>query len=62
MNPTLAVVIATKNSSEALRKYALPSLQRSSFRDFVCVVWDASDDTFTQEVAEGPWNFHIAYF
>jgi glycosyltransferase involved in cell wall biosynthesis len=58
----LAVVIATKNRSEAIRKYALSSLERSSFRDFVCVVWDASDDTSTQEAAEGPWNFHIAYF
>ena len=59
----MAGVIATKNRSEALGKYALPSLQRSSFRDFVCVVWDASDDTSTQEVVEGrSWAFHIAYF
>ncbi|MDR2180786.1 MAG: glycosyltransferase [Synergistaceae bacterium] len=62
-NPALAVVIATKNRSEAMGKYALPSLERSSFRDFVCVVWDASDDTATREVAQGrPWNFEIAYF
>jgi hypothetical protein len=59
----LGVVIATKNRCEAIGKYALPSLQRSSFQDFVCVVWDASDDTLTREVVEGrSWGFKIAYF
>jgi glycosyltransferase involved in cell wall biosynthesis len=59
----LAVVIATKNRGDAMRKYALPSLQRSSFRDFVCVVWDASDDASTREVIEArSWNFQLAYF
>jgi hypothetical protein len=59
----LAVVIATKNRSEAIGKYALPSLERSSFRDFVCVIWDASDDASTREVVEKrSWGFEIAYF
>jgi glycosyltransferase involved in cell wall biosynthesis len=62
VNPTLAIVIATKNRSEAIRKYALSSLERSSFQNFVCVVWDASDDTSTQEVVKAPWTFPIAYF
>ena len=63
VNPMLAVVIATKNRSEAIRKYALSSLERSSFRDFVCVIWDAGDGASTQEVAEDrSWTFEIAYF
>ena len=48
----LAVIIATKNRSEALRKYALPSLGRSSFENFVCIVWDASDDEKSRKVVE----------
>jgi glycosyltransferase involved in cell wall biosynthesis len=61
--PVLAVVIATKNRCEAIRRYALPSLERSLFRNFVCVVWDASDDDATRDVVEGrSWGFEVAYF
>jgi glycosyltransferase involved in cell wall biosynthesis len=56
------VVIPTKNRSEALGKYALPSLERSEFRDFVCVVWDASDDDLTRAVVENGWGFEVIYF
>ena len=41
-----------KNRSEAIERYALASLERSAFRDFVCVVWDASDDDRTRRAAE----------
>ena len=59
----LAVIIATKNRSEAIERYALASLERSEFRDFVCVVWDASDDDRTRRAAEdGAWTFPIRYF
>ena len=59
----LAVIIATKNRSEAIERYALASLERSAFRDFVCVVWDASDDERTRKVAEdGSWTFPLRYF
>lgn len=59
----LAVIIATKNRSEAIERYALASLERSAFRDFVCVVWDASDDDRTREAVEdGAWTFSIRYF
>ena len=58
----LAVIIATKNRSEAIERYALASLERSAFRDFVCVVWDASDDDRTRRAAEdGAWTFPIRY-
>ena len=58
----LAVIIATKNRSEAIERYALASLERSEFRDFVCVVWDASDDDRTRKAAEdGAWTFPIRY-
>ena len=59
----LAVIIATKNRSEAIERYALASLERSAFRDFACVVWDASDDDRTRKAAEdGAWTFPIRYF
>ena len=59
----LAVIVATKNRSEAIERYALASLERSAFRDFVCVVWDASDDERTRKVAEdGSWTFPLRYF
>ena len=59
----LAVIIATKNRSESIEKYALASLERSAFRDFICVVWDASDDDRTRETAEGGgWSFPLRYF
>ncbi|MDR2522818.1 MAG: glycosyltransferase [Synergistaceae bacterium] len=63
ITPDLAVVIATKDRAEAIRKYALPSLNRSEYRDFVCVVWDASGDDATREAVEGgSWGFQILYF
>ena len=59
----LAVIIATKNRSEAIERYALASLERSTFRDFACVVWDASDDERTRKVVEdGAWTFPLRYF
>lgn len=59
----LAVIVATKNRSEAIGKYALASLEHSAFRDFVCVVWDASDDERTRKVVEdGAWTFPLRYF
>ncbi|MDR1378404.1 MAG: glycosyltransferase [Synergistaceae bacterium] len=61
--PLVAVVIPTKNRSAAVEQYALSSLQRSSFRDFVCVVWDASDDDSTRSVVESrSWDFGLLYF
>jgi glycosyltransferase involved in cell wall biosynthesis len=63
MHPRAAIVIATKNRSEAMERNALPSLERSSFREFFCVVWDASDDDATRKIAEGhDWSFDIFYF
>jgi GT2 family glycosyltransferase len=60
--PTVAVVVATRNRAEAIEKYALAGLERSAFRDFVCVVWDASDGTATRAVCEsGRWTFDIRY-
>ena len=56
----LAVIIATKNRSEAIERYALASLERSEFRDFVCVVWDANDDERTRKVVEGAWTFPLS--
>ena len=62
-NVPMAVIIATKNRSAEIAQYALASLERSAFRDFVCVVWDASDDERTREVAEGvAWTFPLRYF
>ena len=59
----LAVIIATKNRSDAIERYAFASLERSVFRDFVCVVWDASDDERTRAVAESAgWSFPLRYF
>ena len=63
INAPLAVIIATKNRSESIERYALASLERSAFRDFVCVVWDASDDDRTRKTAEdGGWTFPLRYF
>ena len=57
----LAVVIATKNRPREIEQYALASLERSDFRDFLCVVWDASDGDATQRIAEGgEWGFPLA--
>lgn len=62
-NVPMAVIVATKNRSAEIARYALASLERSAFRDFVCVVWDASDDERTREVAEGgAWTFPLRYF
>lgn len=58
----LAVIIATKNRSDAIERYALPSLERSAFRDFVCVIWDASIDEKTRDIVNGrAWNFTADY-
>ena len=63
MPPVIAVVIPTKNRGEAVEKYALASLARSSFRDFMCVIWDASDDELTSDLVKGrSWGFDIQYF
>lgn len=63
MDMPLAVIVATKNRSEEIERYALSSLNRSLFRNFVCVVWDASDDDRTREIAEnGHWTFSVRYF
>ncbi|MDR1874150.1 MAG: glycosyltransferase [Synergistaceae bacterium] len=62
MTPLLAIVIPTRNRAGAIQKYALSSLERSDFRDFACVVQDASDDDLTREaVEERPWNFEVSY-
>lgn len=56
------VIIATKNRAEALKKYALPSLEHSVFQDAVCLLWDASEDDSTQSVVEqGRWDFSLKY-
>lgn len=60
---SLAVIVATKNRSDEIEQYALSSLERSVFRDFVCVVWDASDDERTRRIVEsGKWTFSLEYF
>lgn len=63
MNPPhLAVIIATKNRSADIERHALASLERSLFRDFICVVWDASDDDKTERVIyTQAWNFQLCY-
>ncbi len=62
MTPRLAVVIATKNRADALEKYALSGLELSDFRNFVCVVWDASEDTAGRDVCEADrWSFPVYY-
>jgi glycosyltransferase involved in cell wall biosynthesis len=63
MESIIVVVIPTKDRSEAIGRYALASLERSSFRDFVCIVWDASDDDLTRGVVEdSQWSFEARYF
>ena len=63
MQLLLAVVIATKNRAEAIKEYALPSLGCSTFQDFICVVWDASDNIETKNIAESNcWPFKALYF
>ncbi|MCR5347037.1 MAG: glycosyltransferase [Fretibacterium sp.] len=62
MTPLVAVIIATKNRSDDIARHALSSLERSTFRDFVCVVWDASDDDKTEKAVDGKtWNFQLQY-
>ncbi|MCL2009483.1 MAG: glycosyltransferase [Synergistaceae bacterium] len=59
---SIAVIIATKNRAEAVRTISLPSLERLAFRDFICVIWDSSEDDDTLRVAEsGNWSFKISY-
>ena len=48
MNVSLAVIIATKDRSGEIKRHALTSLERSTCRDFLCVVWDASQDEETR--------------
>ncbi|MDR3265322.1 MAG: glycosyltransferase, partial [Synergistaceae bacterium] len=44
------------------RAISLPGLEKSTFRDFVCVVWDASGDDATREAMEnGNWSFEVFY-
>ena len=63
MNVSLAVIIATKNRSSEIKKHALASLERLTFRDFLCVVWDASQDEETRRAVEdGAWTFPLKYF
>ncbi|MDR3265321.1 MAG: glycosyltransferase [Synergistaceae bacterium] len=58
----LAVIIATKDRAEAIRAISLPGLEKSTFRSFVCVVWDASGDDATREAVEnGNWSFEIRH-
>jgi glycosyltransferase involved in cell wall biosynthesis len=58
----LAVIIATKDRSEAIESISLPSLAKSTFRDFVCLVWDASQDETTRNIIEnGDWAFTVFY-
>lgn len=60
---SLIVIVATKNRSDEIEQYALSSLERSVFRDFVCVIWDASDDERTRRIVEsGKWTFPLEYF
>lgn len=59
---SLAVIIATKNRVSALQHYALASLIHSAMKDFVCVIWDASDDLETEKlVRENDWPFELIY-
>lgn len=63
MNVSLAVIIATKDRSGEIKRHALTSLERSTCRDFLCVVWDASQDEETRRVVEdGAWTFPLKYF
>ena len=63
MQPLIAVIIATKDRCKDIEIHAFASLERSAFRDFVCVVWDASDDDKTERVVQGKvWNFQLKYF
>ena len=61
MNPTTAVIIATKDRAEALEKYSLPSLSRSDYADFAVLVWDASLDDAARLVAEKKWPYFLEY-
>jgi len=63
MDHVIAVIISTKDRSEAIERYAMAGLERSSFRDFVCVVWDASEDELTRCAIENHrWGFEVHYF
>ncbi len=54
----LSVVIATRNRSDALEKISLPSLGKQDFKAFETIVWDASDDERSKDVAEKFISFH----
>lgn len=62
MEPILAVIIATRNRADALERYSLPSLVQSDFQDFICLIWDASEDDSTRVLAhDGRWTFPLEY-
>jgi GT2 family glycosyltransferase len=65
MNTPLAVVVATRNRAEELERHALSSLEKSDFRNFVCIVWDASDNDRTRNLVsrgEEKSSFGLLYF
>ncbi|MDR2522145.1 MAG: glycosyltransferase [Synergistaceae bacterium] len=49
---SLSVIIATKDRHLALKYVSLPSLVQTRRKQFVTVVWDASENTLAQQVAE----------
>lgn len=59
--PLLAVLIPTRNRTFAVEQYALPGLSKTSLRNFVCVIWDASDDRETERVAAEKRPFPLLY-
>lgn len=62
MNSTLAIIIATRNRVQALEQYSLSSLARSDFQDFICLIWDASEDDSTCVLAHDErWKFPLEY-
>ena len=48
----ISVIVATKNRSEAIAACALPSLARQDETGFEVLIWDASDDESTKEIAD----------
>jgi glycosyltransferase involved in cell wall biosynthesis len=59
--PFLSVVIATKNRAESLRSISLPSLTKQDVANFEVIVWDASEDTASEQavVAIASANAHL---
>lgn len=48
----VAIIIATKNRAEDLKKYALKSLTKQTYKDFIVIVWDASEDKESEVVCK----------